>query len=206
MERRGLVPAEVAAVLAAAIVAAWDPPPLGAVPVILPLLVAASGFRWATGKSFAGVTRGKYVSIGALVGIGALGLALLLGTPFAQALSDRPVVWAAYPLVRGNASAFLTFAVVVAAIGLANELVLRGWLVERVLELGGKPGMAIFLGAVAEALLLPGPLEARIGAFAVGCGLGQIYVAAGRNVAVPVAARIAFGLGALALEMLRLVG
>lgn len=192
--------------LAAAIVAAWDPPPLGAVPVILPLLVAASGFRWATGKSFAGVTRGKYVSIGALVGIGALGLALLLGTPFAQALSDRPVVWAAYPLVRGNASAFLTFAVVVAAIGLANELVLRGWLVERVLELGGKPGMAIFLGAVAEALLLPGPLEARIGAFAVGCGLGQIYVAAGRNVAVPVAARIAFGLGALALEMLRLVG
>lgn len=206
MERRGVVPLEVAAVIAAAIVAAWDPPPLGAVPVILPLLVVASAFRWSCGKSFAAVTRARFAGIGALVGLGALGLAVVLGTPFAEALSARPVVWASYPLVRGNAGAFLTFAVVVAAIGLATELVLRGWIVERVLELGGKAGLAIFLAAVAEALLLPGPLEARIGAFAVGLGLGQMYLAAGRNLAVPVAARIAFGLGALVLEMLRLVG
>jgi CAAX prenyl protease-like protein len=206
MERRNVVPIEVVAVLAAAIVAAWDPPPLGAVPVMLPLLVAASALRWSCGKSFAAVTHARFISVGALVGVIALALAVLLGTPFAQALSDRPVVWASYPLVRGNASAFLTFAVVVAAIALASELVLRGWIVERVLELGGKPGMAVFVGAVAEALLLPGPLEARIGAFAVGLGLGQMYVAAGRNVAVPIAARVAFGLGALVLEMLRLVG
>src|SRR3569623_161967 len=105
MVRRGVVPLEVAAVLAAAIVAAWDPPPLGAVPVILPLLVAASAFRWSCGKSFASVTRARFVGIGALGG-----------------------------------------------------------------------------------------------------GLGQMYIAAGRNVAVPVAARIACGLGALVLEMLRLVG
>jgi hypothetical protein len=224
MERRGVVPIassalpdeaappkggavliEVAAVLVAAVVAAWDPPPLGAVPVMLPLLVVASAMRWSCGKSFAAVTHARFISIGALVGVAALALAVVLGTPFAEALSDRPVVWTAYPLVRGNAAAFLTFAVVVAAIALATELVLRGWIVERVLELGGSAGMAIFVGALAEALLQPGPLESRIGAFVVGLGLGQMFVAAGRNVAVPIAARVAFGLGALVLETLRLI-
>ncbi|MEO6776755.1 MAG: CPBP family glutamic-type intramembrane protease [Kofleriaceae bacterium] len=205
MERRGVVPVEVAAVIVAAVVAAWDPPPLGAVSVMLPLLVIASALRWTCGKSFAAVTHARFVGIGALVGVTALAIAVVLGTPFAEALSDRPVVWAADPVVRGNPAALLTFAVVVAAVALATELVLRGWIVERVLELGGSAGMAIFAGALAEALVQPGPLEARIGAFAVGLGLGQMYVAAGRNVAVPIAARVAFGLGALVLEMLRAV-
>jgi len=199
--RRELVPFEVAAVIAAAIVAAADV--LGQIPAILPLLVVASTARWIAGKSFAAVTRGRFVAVGFACGLVALVLALLIGTPVAEALSDRAVVWAAYPLVRGNPGAFLAFGTVVAAVAIATELVLRGWLVERVLELGGSPVMAVFAGAFAEAALTPGPLEARLGAFVVGVALGQMYVAAGRNVAVTAAARVAFGLGALVLEMLQ---
>ncbi len=205
MERRGLVPFEVAAVIVAAVVAGSDV--LGALPVMLPLLVVASLARWACGRSFAAVVRGpaSYVAIGAAAGAVALGLSLTIGTPIAEALADRAVVWGTYPLVRGNASAFVTFATIVLAIAVASELVLRGWLVERVLELGGSAAMAVFAGALAEALVTSGPLEARFGGFIVGLGLGAMYVAAGRNAAVTIAARAAFALGALLLELLQLV-
>jgi hypothetical protein len=205
MERRGLVPFEVAAVIAAAVIAATDL--LDPIPVIVPLLVVASGARWACRKSFAAVTHGpaSYIAIGAGAGLAALVLGLAIGTPIAEALSGRAVVWGAYPLVRANPSVFFTFATVVAAVAIASELVLRGWLVERVLELGGSAAMAVFAGALAEALLIPGPLEARFGGFAVGIGLGAMYIAAGRNVAVTIAVRLAFALGALVLEMLLLV-
>ncbi len=201
MERRGLVQFEIAAVVAAMVV------PLGAIPVMVPLMVVASIARWACKKSFGAVVRGpaRDLGIAAVAGLAALLLALALGTPIAEAMTDRPVVWAAFPLVRGNAGALFTFAVVVAAIAVASELVLRAWICERVIELGGSTAMAIFVAAIAEALLLPGPLEARFGAFITGIALGWMYVAAGRNVAVPIAARLAFGLGALLLEMLEWV-
>lgn len=207
MERRGLVPIEVAALVVAAILASWDPPPLGAVPIMLPLMVVASVARWACGRSFGAVVRGpaSYLGIAALAGLGALILALALGTPIAEAATSRPVVWAAFPMVRGNASALWTFAVIVAALAAASELVLRAWVVERVLELGGSTVMAILVGAVAEAVLVPGPIEARFGGFLVGVACGWMYIAAGRNVAVTIVARLAFGLGALALEMLEWV-
>lgn len=199
-----LVAFEIAAVIAAAIVAATGA--LGQIPVILPLLIAASTARWAAGKSFAGVTRGRWVGSGVVVGLAALGLSLVIGTPIAESLSDRAVQWAEYPMVRGQPSTFLAFGTIVVAIAVASELVLRGWIVERVLERGGTKVIAVMLGAFAEALITPGPLDARIGAFVVGIALGQLYVAAGRNVAVSAAARVAFGLGALVLEMLRITG
>jgi hypothetical protein len=207
MERRGLVPIEVGVVLVAAVVAAWDPPPLGAIPVMVPLLMAASAARWWCGRSFGAVVRGpaSFVAIGAVAGLLALVLAILIGAPIAEALSERVVTWTAYPMVRGNLNAFIAFAVVVSAIAVATELVLRGWILERVLELGGTTGWAVVISAFAEALLTDGPFEARLGAFIVGLGLGGMYTAAGRNLAVTVAARLAFGLGALLLEVLRLV-
>ncbi|CAN5318033.1 hypothetical protein BH11MYX1_BH11MYX1_18360 [soil metagenome] len=207
MERRGLVPIEIAAILIAATLASWDPPPLGAIPIMLPLMVTASIARWACGKSFGAVVRGpaSYLGIAALTGLGALILALALGTPIAEAMSTRPVVWASFPMVRGNASALWTFAVIVAALAAASELVLRAWVVERVLELGGSAAVAVLVGAIAEALLVPGPIEARFGGFVMGIALGWMYIAAGRNVAVTLVARLAFGLGALALEMLEWV-
>ena len=41
---------------------------------------------------------------------------------------------------------------------------LRGWIVERVRELGGAPAMAVLVGAIAEALITPGGVGVRIGA------------------------------------------
>ncbi|MFT3694282.1 MAG: hypothetical protein QM831_14140 [Kofleriaceae bacterium] len=205
--RRGLVPIEIAVIVIASIVSASDPPLLGAIPVMVPLLVAASMLRWYVGRSFGEVVRGpiSYVAIGAGVGLVALFAAILIGAPIAEVMSGRSVTWSEYPIVRGNWNAFLAFAVVVVAIAMATELVLRGWVLERALELGASKGMAVFIAAVAEAMLLDGPLEARLGAFVVGMGLGGMYMGSQRNLAVTTAARVTFGLGALLLEVVQWV-
>jgi hypothetical protein len=59
--------------------------------------------------------------------------------------------------------------------------------------------LAVLVGAFAEALLTPGNLTARIGAGAFGAGLGWMYVRAG--LMAPVAARLVFVLGGLALQL-----
>jgi hypothetical protein len=59
--------------------------------------------------------------------------------------------------------------------------------------------LAVLVGAIAEALLTPGNLTARIGAGAFGAGLGWMYVRAG--LMAPVAARLVFVLGGLALQL-----
>ena len=59
--------------------------------------------------------------------------------------------------------------------------------------------LAVLVGAIAEALLTPGNLTARIGAGAFGAGLGWMYVRVG--LMAPMAARLAFVLGGLALQL-----
>jgi len=81
--------------------------------------------------------------------------------------------------------------------------VLRGWIVERVRELGGAPVMAVLVGAIAEALITPGSIGVRIGAGCFGIGLGWMYIRAGMR--APLCARLAFALGAVLLEALQLV-
>jgi CAAX prenyl protease-like protein len=205
--RRGLVPFEVAAVLVAAVVA-----PLLPVPVVLPLLAVAAFARWLAGRPLLAV-RGPlwYAAVGAGAGLAGLALAVVAGAPAAEALTDRAVVWSAFPIVRGNPNALVGVAVVVIASAAASELVLRGWIVERVLELGpesddpGQAVLAVLVGGLAEALLTAGSFDARIGGALFGIALGWMYVAGGRNLAAPLAARVAFSLGALALEAARLV-
>lgn len=98
--------------------------------------------------------------------------------------------------------------VVLIAMAVATELALRGWLVERVRTAAvaaalvgetARPVLAVLVGAVAEASLAPGSLVARLGAGAFGAGLGWLYVASGLR--APVAARLVFVMGALALQM-----
>jgi hypothetical protein len=211
---RALVPFEVAIVLAAAVVAL-------PIPAVIPLLVAGSLSLWVRGRSWADVLRGPslYAAVGAAAGITALLLALALGTPLVESLTGGAVQWSMYPIVRGSTHAALTVAMLVAVGAVASELVLRGWLVERVLELGGPPVLAVLTGAFAEALLvfpvsqqdpgalmIGGDLTARIGAGVFGIALGWMYLAAGRSALAPMMARITFSLGALALEAFRLVG
>jgi hypothetical protein len=201
-ELRGLVPFEVAAVLAAAVV----PLPI---PSVVPLLVLASISLYVRRTSWADRMRGPalYAAIGAAAGVVALVLAIGLGTPLVEAVSDRAVNWSMYPVVRGSGTTAVTVAIVVGVGALASEVVLRGWIVERVLELGRGPAvLAVMVGGFAEALLAGGSLEERLGAGIFGLGLGAMYVAAGRSVMAPICARLAFTLGALALEATRVVG
>ncbi|NVB80859.1 MAG: hypothetical protein HOV81_20850 [Kofleriaceae bacterium] len=201
-ELRGLVPFEVAAVLAAAFV----PLPI---PNVVPLLVLATISLYVRRTSWAERMRGPalYAAIGAIAGLVALVLAIFLGTPLVETLSDQAVNWSMYPVVRGSGVTAVTFAIVVGVGALASELVLRGWIVERVLELGrGSAVVAVMVGGFAEALLAGGPLEERLGAGVFGLGLGAMYIAAGRSVVAPICARLVFSLGAVVLEALRLVG
>lgn len=207
---RNLVPFEVLAVLAIAIVPLPEP-----VPTVLPLLLAASLSRWVRGRSWADVVPGPAggvgtataAAVGAIAGALALGFAVLVGAPAIEMLGPRAVEWSAHPVVRGNASLLALFAVYVAAAAVATELALRGWIVDRVMELSpGPPVLPVLVGALAEALLAPGDGAARIGAALFGIGLGWMYAAGGRSIVAPLCARLVFELGVVFLEAMRLIG
>lgn len=203
-ELRSLVPFEVAAVLALAIV-----PLPEVVPVALPLVVVATASRWARRRDWGQllVAERWTAPIGAAAGLIALAIAFAVGAPIVEAMSGRAVEWSAFPIVHGSASQLVLVALIVVAMVIATELALRGWIVERVLELSPGPGvLPVLVGAIAEALVTPGDAAVRIGAALFGAGLGWIYVAAGRSLVAPICARLAFVLGAVVLEALRIVG
>lgn len=198
------MPFEIAAVLALAIVPLPD-----ALPIALPLIVAATASRWIRRREWSEllVAGSATASIGAAAGAAGLAIAFVAGTPFVEAMSGRAVEWSAFPIVRGNASQLVLVGLIVIAMAVASELALRGWIVERVLELSPGPAiLPVLVGAIAEALVTPGDIAARIGAGLFGAGLGWMYVAGGRNLLAPICARIAFGLGAAVLEALRVAG
>ncbi len=200
-EMRSLVPVEVAVVVAASI---FTLP----VPAVVPLLIAASLSLWLRGRSWGGVFKGPaiYAVVGLCAGAAALVLALFVSTPLLEAVTDFAVQWSMYPVVRGSGGTAIMVAIVVAISAVAAELVLRGWIVERVLELRGHLVLAILVGAIAEALISDGDLGMRIGAGLFGIGCGWMYVAGGHSVVAPICARLVFSVGALALEALRIIG
>jgi hypothetical protein len=206
-QQRHLVPAEVGAVVAIAIVSlagAWPE----RLPVVLPLFVAASVFRWVRGRPWAEVIKPMrgYASVSALAGALALAVAVLVGSPAIEALFDRAVEWSMYPIVRGSANNLFTVAVLVALSATAAELVFHGWIVDRVVELSGGRMLAVLVGAGAEALAIPGTFESRLGAGVFGAALGWMYLAGGRSLWATIPARVVFAVGAVVLEALRLVG
>ncbi|MEO7736147.1 MAG: CPBP family glutamic-type intramembrane protease [Kofleriaceae bacterium] len=201
---RGLVPFEIVAVLLLAAVRLPD-----AIPVALPLLALASCSRWARGLDWGALLRGDrwITGVAAAAGLAALATAVLAGAPVIEAITGRAVQWSAFPVVRGNATQLFVVALVVVTTTVATELAMRGWLVERMLELSpGPPILPVLVGALAEALITPGSAAARLGTGAFGAGLGWIYVAGGRTLVGPLAARLTFALGAVALEALQLIG
>ena len=196
------MPFEVAVVLVAAIA------PLP-VPAAVPLLVVASLSLYLRGRSFGDLLHAPalYAVVGAVAGLASLLLAVVVGTPLVERLTDTAVQWSMFPVVRGSLLGFATMAVIVGVTALATELVLRGWIVDRVLELAPSQRLlAVLTGAFAEALITPGPVDVRIGAGLVGTALGWMFVAGNRSLAAAICARRTFSLGALALEALRVVG
>lgn len=198
------MPIEIALVLAVAVV----PWPEG-LPIGIPLLVVASVCRWVRGRSWSEVWIGgrDKALVGVLAGLAALALAIAVGTPMVEALGTRAVEWSRFPIVRGSLQQLPMVLMLVALGALAAELALRGWLVERVLELSpGPPFLPVLCGALAEAIVMPGDITARLGAGLFGAGLGWMYVASGRSLVAPVLARVAFVTGAVVLEALKLIG
>ena len=200
---RGLVPFEIAAILALGIV----PLPV-TIPVALPLFAVATASRWARGRDWSELTHDRGTAwIAAAAGLAALAAAVVVGSPLVAMLSGRGVEWAMFPMVRGDAAQGLAVAMFVAITAVASELALRGWVVERMLELSPGPAiLPVLVGGLAEAIVTPGGVGARLGACVFGAGLGWIYVAAGRSVVAPLLARLTFALGAVALEALRVIG
>ena len=198
------MPAEIAAVLGLALIPLPD-----AVPVALPLLVVATLARYLRGRSWGEVVKGGVdrAAIGAAAGAAALVIAVLAGTPIVEAVSLRSVEWSTFPIVRGSANQMFIVMLVVGVGALAAELALRGWLVERVLELSpGSPVLPIMCGSIAVALITRGDFATRLGAGLFGAGLGWMYIAGGRSVVAPVCARVTFQVTAVLLEALRVVG
>ncbi|HEX4420289.1 MAG TPA: hypothetical protein VH165_20375 [Kofleriaceae bacterium] len=201
---RSLVPFEIAAFVVLAIAPLPD-----RIPIAMPLFAVASVSRWVRRRTWAEVLHAErwVCAVSTVAGLVALAGALALGTPVVEALTGRGVEWSAAPIVRGNVVTGVMVAVIAAVIAAITELALRGWIVERVLELSPGPAvLPVLIGALAEALIAPGGLAVRLGAAVFGVGLGAIYVAAGRDVMAPIYARAAFALGAVVLEMLRLIG
>jgi hypothetical protein len=200
---RQLVPLEIAAVL----VAAWAPLP-EQVPAAAALVVIATASRAVRGRGWAEVLHGDRVRVlaGAAAGLVALGLAFVVGTPAIEAATDRAVEWPQFAIVRGSSTQLVTVVLYAALVAAATELALRGWLVERVLEFApAERALAVLVGAIAEAIVQPGDATMRLGAFAIGIGLGWMYVAGGRSAVAPICARVAFAVGAVLLEALRVV-
>lgn len=178
-------------------------------PVALPLLLVASLSRWLRGRTWSELLHAGSgrAAVSLAAGLAALALAVVAGAPFVEVMSGRAVEWSAFPIVRGNPTGLALVALIVIAVAIASELALRGWIVERVLELSPGPSvLPVLVGAIAEAVITPGDLAVRIGACVFGLGLGSLYIAAGRSVLAPICARVAFGLGALVLEALRVIG
>ena len=180
------------------------------VPAQLPLLVMAMislGLRGQTWAERVRFGRDPLV-VGAATGVAALVLALAI-TPWIERGAGSLVQWSSVAAVRGKPEMFLVFALITTVMGLAAEMVLRGWVLERVRTLGpGRTGpiAGIAIAAVVEAVFTSEPGAPAFGSFLVGVALGTMYLAAGRNLVVPVAARVCFEVGALVVQATRLVG
>lgn len=201
---RNLVPVELVALIAIALVPWPDPLPLA-----IPLVAAASIAMWVRGASWGDVCRadGTQAVVGVAVGIAALVLGLVAGTPLVEALGARTVEWSANAAVRGNTAVAGGVVVYAAMVALCMELALRGWVVDRVLGLApGQTVLAVLVGAFAEAIVTPGDATVRIGAGVFGIGLGWMFVAAKRNVLAPMLARVSFAVVLVILETMRVIG
>lgn len=191
---RSIAPLEALAIAAIAVA------PLGdTFLVALPLLVAATASRWLRRRSWREVVGAPRVMLpSALTGA----LALALATPLHGAFSVTAVEWWVVPALHGELPQLVAATSALLASAIALELALRGWIIERMLELSpGPPALPIAVAALAEALVTAGPIASRIGVALFGAGLGVLYVASGRNVLAPIAARVAFVIGAIVVEL-----
>jgi hypothetical protein len=194
--RRSLVPVEVACVILVAIAPLPYALPLGA-----PLLAVGALSLWLRGRSFGDrfATPSRDVLFASLAaGI----VAVALAGPLQRAFGVTALEWWLVPATATGGPQLALVVAILVVDAIAIELALRGWIVERMLELSpGPPTLPIMTAALVEALVIDGPIAARIGAFGFSAGLGMLYASAGRNLVAPVAARCIFALGSVAWSL-----
>lgn len=194
-ELRQLAPVEALAVIAIALA------PVGYMfPFALPLLAVATTSRWLRGRSWTErLVSPRMLVVGAIAGT----IAITIAAPLFGAFGVTAVDWWVLPALRGDGSQVALALCVLLASAVALELALRGWIIERMLELSPGPAtLPIATAALAEALVTPGAVVSRIGVGLFGAGLGVLYVASRRSVLAPIAARCAFVTGAVLVERL----
>lgn len=207
MRRTAAMLVEIAAVLAAVVIGGkWA---LMLLLVAGSLVLALRGGRWFEARDL-GDGAGWAALGGVLVGLAGLAAAWAIA-PGVLDVTGRAVEWSTDPVVRGSASLAATLMVVTIAFGLAAELVFRRWLLDRVaaaVVASGEPrrvGLAagVLVAAVIEAAVSPGD-GLRVGTALMAGGLGAVYVTSGGRLVACLGARLAFELGAIAVQALRL--
>lgn len=184
-----LVPAEIVCVLALAVAPLPDALPRGA-----PLLLFASISRWLRGRSWRELAQVSAAPLVMAVVAGAVAIAA--AAPLIHAFGTTAIESWFVPAARAGGARVYLLALVLVVHAVALELALRGWVIERMLELSPGPvGLPILTAALVEALVVPEPIATRIGALLFGVGLGILYTAASRNVLVPIFARCVFVVG-----------
>ena len=178
---------ELAAVLAAAAIP-YAPTPL------IPMVIAASLALWIDSRSWTdvGLQAGSKTPamIGLGIAIGGLGIA-------AVALIDRDALSSGLPGVGQSLELAIIATTLVLATSFAAEMT-RAFVIAALIELLDNELAAVGAAAVGWAVIfgLSDPVGA-IGATAAAAGYGMLYLAAGRRLALPIAAHATFEIGAL---------
>lgn len=168
---------------------------------LIGLLAIGSYARWRRNLGW-GEPRVAFPGLAAVAGAAgllALALAVAVASPFLEGLTERSIEWTQLATIRGNLQLLVLAGVLVVAQAAAAELVLRRWLLDRVLDTGARPIVAVAIAAAAEAAITGGHPAARLGAGLAGVGYGLLYTGGGRRLDGPIAARVVFELGALVL-------
>lgn len=205
MDLRGqaaLLTGEIVAVVAVALVALPIP---AQVPLVVVAMIsyAARGLRW---ESRFDSDRFR-LGLGAATGAAALILALAVIGPALEARGGM-ITWSHHAAVRGKPEVLVSYLLIVTALAVATELILRGWILERALGLGrGATGAAIAIAVTGfvEAVYFGEPGWSAVGASLFGVALSGLYLATGRSLVAPIAARVTFEVGILLLESFKLV-
>lgn len=197
---------ELAAVGALAIFGFWMSPLIG-------LLVLASASLLARNKGWsdAGLRADDGVELVVTSGIvlGALALVAVawLWGPALENLSGRAVELNHLPPLRGYAGLLATAVILAVAGAFASEMVFRGYVFERIRELTDSDALAIVASAALYAAVIADHgLAPTLGAMAMGIGYGLMYLAGGRNLAMPIAFHCSFESTNLVLIYLKAVG
>ncbi len=207
--RRTIIAAvEIAAVIAGVVIG-------GKYGVMLLLVVASvaimvRGGRWFEPRD--GDRGAAWSALGGMIiGVAALGAAWIASPAIVESVG-RDVEWTTEPVVRGSVQLATTVILVTVVLGLAAELVFRRWLLDRIagaVVARGEPrqvalAAGVIVAAMIEAAVSPTGAGTRVGAVIASGGLGAIYVTSGGRIAACLTARLAFDVGAIIVQALRM--